>query len=71
MKAEVAAFNREKALVGAISVITNLYWTFVSSSTPQPHIIQTRVRDPSRCGALMLLDVNEAVRRPIKPLLKC
>ena len=35
MKAVVAAFNQEKALVGAFSVITNLRfgWTFVSSST--------------------------------------
>ena len=29
MKAVVAAFNQEKALVGAFSVITNLRWNFL------------------------------------------
>ena len=32
MKAVVAAFNQEKALIGAFSVITNLRMAFVSSS---------------------------------------
>ena len=38
MKAVVAAFNQEKALVGAFSVITNLRIDFVSSSTAHPHL---------------------------------
>ena len=33
VKAVVAAFNQDKALVGAFSVITNLRIAFVSSST--------------------------------------
>ena len=42
MKAVVAAFNQEKALVGAFSVITNLRmqfgWNFEALSTQQPHL---------------------------------
>ena len=35
MKAVVPAFNQEKALVGAFSVITNLWIAFVSSTSLQ------------------------------------
>ena len=38
MKEVVAAFNQEKALVGAFSVITNLRIAFVSSSTSEPEL---------------------------------
>ena len=38
MKAVVAAFNQEKALVGAFSVITNLRIAFVSSTTRDPGV---------------------------------
>ena len=34
MKAVVATFNKEKALVGAFSVIVKTSWIFVSSSSP-------------------------------------
>ena len=34
MNVQLGAFNQEKALVEASSVITNLGWTFVSSFSP-------------------------------------
>ena len=37
MKAVVAAFNQEKALVGAFSVITNLWIAFVYSTSLLSH----------------------------------
>ena len=46
MKAVVAAFNQEKALVGAFSVITNrrieFGWNFLKHywSLPRPHLLQ-------------------------------
>ena len=35
---KVGAFNKEKVLVGAFSVIVKSSWTFVSSSTNNPRI---------------------------------
>ena len=41
MKAVVAAFNQEKALVGAFSVITNLRMELFEALTPTPsHLVQ-------------------------------
>ena len=40
MKAVVAAFNQEKALVGAFSVITNLRIAFVWSTSSLPQILK-------------------------------
>ena len=40
MKAVVAAFNQEKALVGAFSVITNLGIAFVWISSKEPTTTQ-------------------------------
>ena len=37
MKAVVAAFNQEKALVGAFSVITNLRMELFEALVPTPH----------------------------------
>ena len=37
VKAVVAAFNQEKALVGAFSVITNLWMELFEAPEPTPH----------------------------------
>ena len=57
MKAVVAAFNQEKALVGAFSVITNLRIAFVGS-TIQPaagELLPSDMRSLG-CGLLGVLD---------------
>ena len=57
MKAVVAAFNQEKALVGAFSVITNLRISFVGS-TIQPaagELLPSDMRSLG-CGLLGVLD---------------
>ena len=41
MKAVVAAFNQEKALVGAFSVITNLRMDIFEAFTPPPRTRRT------------------------------
>ena len=47
VKAVVAAFNQEKALVGAFSVIANLRfgWTFVASSRDKRSVTQMMTND--------------------------
>ena len=45
MKAVVAAFNQEKALVGAFSVITNLRMEFGSTSARVPEKVCKKVKD--------------------------
>ena len=49
MKAVVAAFNQEKALVGAFSVITNLRMEFFQVLLPSlpPHLTMDRVQNTS------------------------
>ena len=41
MKAVVAAFNQEKALVGAFSVITNLQMDLFEALKPTPPVMNT------------------------------
>ena len=55
MKAVVAAFNQEKALVGAFSVIRTLGWTFVSISIVYCDI----VTNPLLSSMIVIVCTNE------------
>ena len=50
MKAVVAAFNQEKALVGAFSVITNLRMALFEALPPVPQLLVSVV--PESCARL-------------------
>ena len=55
MKAVVAAFNQEKALVGAFSVITNLWMEFFEALDRWRHELRAR-------AGVRLLFLNSAAR---------
>ena len=55
MKAVVAAFNQEKALVGAFSVITNLWMELFQALLPS--LAMARVRKKEVPDIVILLDI--------------
>ena len=66
MKAVVAAFNQEKALVGAFSVITNLRMELFEALVPEHILVVEGAADPpvrghrsEQPGAVQLLAVQD------------
>ena len=63
MKAVVAAFNQEKALVGAVSVITNLRMELFEPLTTNTHTALREGQNVNNINYVVLKAVNSEVKK--------